>query len=99
MLYGTGRHAYDPDANWQVMGKTGSCSENGTRLGWLVSYSAEPEAKYVVVVLLRGGRIVYGPTAAEIAGKIYHGLRLRDQPPALAYVPGPDFATILKPSF
>lgn len=98
VLYGTGHHAYDPEANWQVMGKTGSCSENGTRLGWFVSYSAEPEAKYVVVVLLRGGRIVYGPTAAEIAGKIYHGLRQREQAPVQAATPSPAFAELLKAS-
>lgn len=99
VLYGTGRQAYDPDAGWQVLGKTGSCSENGTRLGWFVSYSAEPQPKYVVVVLLRGGRVVYGPTAADIAGKIYHGLRMRELVPAQATAPSPAFATILKSSF
>jgi penicillin-binding protein 2 len=96
VLYGTGRHAYDPDAESQALGKTGSCSDNGARLGWFVSYSNEPNPKYVVVVLLRGGRVVYGPTAAEIAGRIYHGLRLRDQPPAQAQARPPDFATLLK---
>jgi len=99
VLYGTGRQAYDPDAGWQVLGKTGSCSENGARLGWFVSYSAEPQPKYVVVVLLRGGRVVYGPTAAEIAGKIYHGLRTRELIPTQAEAPSPEFATILKSSF
>ena len=99
VLYGTGRHAYDPESSWQVLGKTGSCSENGARLGWFVSYSAEPQPKYVVVVLLRGGRVVYGPTAAEIAGKIYHGLRTRELIPTQAEAPSPEFATILKSSF
>jgi penicillin-binding protein 2 len=99
VLYGTGRHAYDPDSDWQVLGKTGSCSENGTRLGWFVSYSAEPQPKYVVVVLLKGGRIVYGPTAAQIAGHIYHNLRLREHSPAQAQVSAPAFATILKTTF
>lgn len=99
VLYGTGRHAYDAEGSEQIFGKTGSCSENGARLGWFVSYSVEPQPKYVVVVLLRGGRVVYGPTAAEIAGRLYRGLRLREQPPAQAHALSPAFATILKPSF
>ena len=98
VLYGTGHHAYDPSADWQVLGKTGSCSENGTRLGWFVSYSAEPDPKYVVVVLIRGGRIVFGPTAADIAGKIYHGLRQREQAPAQDLAISPEFARLLKTS-
>jgi len=79
VLYGTGRQAFDPDE--QIFGKTGTCSENGARLGWFVSYSSEPQPKFAVVILLRGGRMVYGPHAAEIAGRLYRGLRLREQPP------------------
>ncbi len=39
VLYGTGRSAYDPDL--PIYGKTGTCSENGARLGWFVSYAGE----------------------------------------------------------
>ncbi len=99
VLYGTGRHAYDPQAQGQIFGKTGSCSENGARLGWFVSYSSEPQAKYVVVVLLRGGRVVYGPTAAEIAGRLYRGLRLREQIPVQAASFPPEFRGLLDPGF
>jgi len=72
VLYGTGRSAYHPDL--PIYGKTGTCSENGARLGWFVSYADEPQSHYVVVVLLRGGRMMFGPHAAEIAGHFYRGL-------------------------
>ncbi|MBZ5563688.1 MAG: penicillin-binding protein [Acidobacteriia bacterium] len=72
VLYGTARLAYDPQM--QIYGKTGTCSEDGARLGWFVSYGMDQRTQYVVVVLLRGGRMMFGPHAAEIAGKFYHGL-------------------------
>ena len=75
VTYGTARSAYDPEE--QIFGKTGTCSEDGARLGWFASYSSESQPKYVVVVLLRGGRMMFGPHAAEIAGKVYHDLHER----------------------
>jgi cell division protein FtsI/penicillin-binding protein 2 len=69
VLYGTARQAYDP--GMQIYGKTGTCSEDGARLGWFVSYAQEQPASYVAVVLLRGGRMMFGPHAAEIAGQFY----------------------------
>jgi len=77
VVYGTARLAYNPDE--QIYGKTGTCSEDGARLGWFISYASEAQPRYVVVVLLRGGRLVYGPHAAEIAGRLYHGLRRREE--------------------
>ena len=72
VAYGTARLAHD--GSEQIFGKTGTCSEDGARLGWFLSYSgARP--KYVVVVLLRGGRPMFGPHAAEIAGRLYKDLR------------------------
>jgi beta-lactamase class D len=55
----------------QIYGKTGTCSEDGARLGWFVSYAQDQQPRYVAVVLLRGGRMVFGPHAAEIAGRFY----------------------------
>jgi cell division protein FtsI/penicillin-binding protein 2 len=78
VLYGTGRSAYDPDLS--IYGKTGTCSENGARLGWFVSYAGELQPQYVVVVLLRGGRMMYGPHAAEIAGHFYRDLMQKEHP-------------------
>jgi cell division protein FtsI/penicillin-binding protein 2 len=78
VLYGTGRSAYDPDLS--IYGKTGTCSENGARLGWFISYSGGLQAPYVVVVLLRGGRMMYGPHAAEIAGHFYRDMMQKEHP-------------------
>ncbi len=69
VLYGTGHSAYYPEV--QIYGKTGTCSEDGARLGWFVSYAQEQQPRYVAVVLLRGGRMMFGPHAAEIAGRFY----------------------------
>lgn len=73
--YGTARLAYDPAM--QIYGKTGTCSEDGAHLGWFVSYAQEQQPNlpsYVAVVLLRGGRYMFGPHAAEIAGQFYRDL-------------------------
>jgi penicillin-binding protein 2 len=72
VLYGTARAAYNPDEG--IFGKTGTCSEDGGRMGWFVSYSEEQRPQYVVIVMLRGGRPMYGPHAAEIAGVLYRSL-------------------------
>jgi penicillin-binding protein 2 len=60
-----------------IAGKTGTCSENRTHLGWFGSFNDVGDRKLVVVVLLTGGRPAIGPLAAGIAGDIYR--RLGDQ--------------------
>ena len=78
VLYGTARSSYDHGGE-QPLGKTGTCSGQGSRLGWFVSYADQIHPRIVLVVLLRGNtRRVKGPTAAEIAGRIYHRLRERN---------------------
>lgn len=77
VLYGTARQSYDPEGG-QALGKTGTCNDEGQggRLGWFVSYADQAHPRVVLVVLLRGYRhVVSGPHAAEIAGRIYRGLR------------------------
>jgi penicillin-binding protein 2 len=83
VLYGTGRFAYNPELD--IYGKTGTCSENGVRLGWFISYEGQQQPRYVVAVLLRGGRPMYGPHAAEIAGRLYRGLRQKELAGARAH--------------
>ena len=62
-----------------VAGKTGSCSEEGSRLGWFVSYMDQPDLKIVLVILMRGNtHAVRGPMAAGIAGRIYRELHEAD---------------------
>ena len=57
-----------------IAGKTGTCSENHTHLGWFGSFNDTGNRKLVVVVLLTGGRPVSGPAAAGIAGDLYKRL-------------------------
>jgi penicillin-binding protein 2 len=72
VLYGTARLAYNPFED--IFGKTGTCSEDGGRMGWFVSFAEEQQPEYVIVVMLRGGRLMFGPHAAEIAGDLYRFL-------------------------
>jgi cell division protein FtsI/penicillin-binding protein 2 len=53
-----------------IAGKTGTCSEDHTRLGWFGAFNYVGR-RLVVVVLLRGGREMTGHRAAAIAGEIY----------------------------
>jgi penicillin-binding protein 2 len=57
-----------------IAGKTGTCSENHTHLGWFGSFNEVGNHKLVVVVLLTGGRPAIGPAAAGIAGDLYKRL-------------------------
>jgi len=61
-----------------IAGKTGTCSENHTHLGWFGSFNDVGDHKLVVVVLLTGGRPAIGPVAAGIAGDIYRKLGERN---------------------
>jgi penicillin-binding protein 2 len=74
VLYGTGRLSYISDDE-QALGKTGTCSEDGSRLGWFASYADQSNPKIVLVVLMRGhSSAIKGPMAAGIAGRIYRRL-------------------------
>jgi cell division protein FtsI/penicillin-binding protein 2 len=78
VLYGTGRRGFDP-AGEQMLGKTGTCNDQGSRLGWFFSYSDQLNPRLVVAVLIRGqARRVNGATAADIAGRVYTILRERN---------------------
>jgi penicillin-binding protein 2 len=74
VLYGTGRLSYISDDE-QALGKTGTCSEDGSRLGWFVSYADQAHPKIVLVVLVRGhSSAIKGAMAAGVAGRIYRKL-------------------------
>jgi cell division protein FtsI/penicillin-binding protein 2 len=72
--YGTARSLRLNFSEEQVLGKTGTCSKNGTRFGWFASYANTQYGHIVTVVFLQGGRPTYGPKAAEISGKFYRNL-------------------------
>ncbi|WP_321475930.1 penicillin-binding transpeptidase domain-containing protein [uncultured Paludibaculum sp.] len=71
--FGTARRAnYDPTE--PIFGKTGTCTDSRTHLGWFGSFNEVGKSKLVVVVLLTGGKGVNGPVAAGIAGQVYKNL-------------------------
>ncbi|HYD16650.1 MAG TPA: penicillin-binding transpeptidase domain-containing protein [Candidatus Nanoarchaeia archaeon] len=73
--YGTARSLRWNFSEEQVLGKTGTCSNNaGTRYGWFASFANTQYGRIVTVVFLQGGRPTYGPKAAELAGKFYRSL-------------------------
>jgi penicillin-binding protein 2 len=72
--YGTARSLRVNFSEEQVLGKTGTCSNHGTRYGWFASYANTEYGRIVAVVFLQGGRPTFGPKAAELAGKFYRNL-------------------------
>jgi cell division protein FtsI/penicillin-binding protein 2 len=73
--YGTARSLRVNFSEEQVVGKTGTCSNNaGTRYGWFASYANTQSGGIVTVVFLEGGRSTFGPKAAEITGRLYRNL-------------------------
>lgn len=72
--YGTARSLRLNFSEEQILGKTGTCSQNGTRFGWFASYANTQYGRIVTVIFLEGGRPTYGPKAAEISGRFYRAL-------------------------
>jgi penicillin-binding protein 2 len=72
--YGTARRLRANFSEFPVFGKTGTCSDSGTRFGWFVSYSDSPQGSLVTVFFLEGGRPTFGPRAAELTGEFYKNL-------------------------
>ena len=72
--YGTARSLRTSFSEFPVMGKTGTCSNDGTRFGWFASYANTPSGRIVTVFFLEGGRPTFGPKAAELTGQFYRAL-------------------------
>ena len=72
--YGTARSLRLNFNEEEILGKTGTCSHDGTRFGWFASYAKSSVGRVVVVIFLQGGRPTFGPKAAEIAGRMYRNL-------------------------
>ena len=72
--YGTARSLRSNFQEFPVFGKTGTCSDSGTRFGWFASYSQTPLGNLVTVFFLEGGRPTFGPRAAELTGEFYKNL-------------------------
>jgi len=74
VAYGTARSLRASFNELPVLGKTGTCSENGTRFGWFTSYADTNYGRIVTVFFLEGGRPTFGPKAAELTGVFYRNL-------------------------
>ena len=72
--YGTARSLRLNFNEEEILGKTGTCSHEGTRYGWFASYANTSAGRIVIVVFLQGGRPTFGPKAAEIAGRMYRSM-------------------------
>ena len=74
VLYGTAKRSFDADET--LLGKTGTCSDTASHVGWFASYQDEVHPRLVLVILLRGHSSAdKGPFAAGIAGHIYRTLK------------------------
>ncbi len=76
--FGTARSLKSNFVGFPVFGKTGTCSNNGTRFGWFVSYGDAPTGRIVTVIFLEGGRPTFGPKAAELTGAFYRAMYERN---------------------
>jgi cell division protein FtsI/penicillin-binding protein 2 len=78
VLYGTGKRSFDSGGEEMPAGKTGTCSDQISHVGWFLSYADEAHPKIALAVLIRGNSShIKGPLAAAVAGRIYR--RLREQ--------------------
>ncbi|MDR3764401.1 MAG: penicillin-binding transpeptidase domain-containing protein [Acidobacteriota bacterium] len=72
--YGTARKLRTSFTAEDVFGKTGTCSNDGTRFGWFGSFTTSQYGRIVTVIFLQGDHAVFGPKAAELAGRFYRNL-------------------------
>ena len=76
VLYGTGKRSYDSGGDELPLGKTGTCSDQTSHVGWFLTYADELHPRIALAVLVRGSSSrIKGPLAAGIAGHIYRRLR------------------------
>jgi beta-lactamase class D len=92
--WGTARSLKANFVEFPVLGKTGTCSKDGTRFGWFGSFANTQYGRIVTVVFLEGGRPTFGPKAAELTGILYRNLYDHDyfvakNPPTEAQRTGP----------
>ncbi len=94
--YGTARSLRANFNEFPVLGKTGTCSDAGTRFGWFAGYGDGPNGRIVTVFFLTGGRPTFGPKAAELTGIFYRALASRSYFQQHA-IPVTDTTTVTSP--
>jgi membrane peptidoglycan carboxypeptidase len=77
--YGSGRRAFDPTET--VVGKTGTCIDQGTWVGLFTSYAPLANPRLAVVVIAKG-LDAHNHVPAAVAGQIYRDLNGRFGTPA-----------------
>jgi cell division protein FtsI/penicillin-binding protein 2 len=71
VMFGTARRAGEKES---IAGKTGTCTDGNTHLGWFGAFNHMGDRRLVVVVMLTGGRGVSGGPAAGVAGEVFRRL-------------------------
>ena len=71
--FGSGRRAA-LSYNEPLLGKTGTCTDGRTHLGWFGAFNEIGTSRLAVVVLMTGGAPVKGPVAAGIVGQVFRNL-------------------------
>ena len=72
VIDGTARRGNMSDMH--VLGKTGTCSQDGARLGWFTGYNREAGGIALVVLLRTGLNVGGGGRASQVAGQIFRQL-------------------------
>ena len=71
VMFGTARRA---GAEESIAGKTGTCTDGNTHLGWFGAFNHVGSRQLAIAVMLTGGRGVSGGPAAGIAGEFFRRL-------------------------
>jgi penicillin-binding protein 2 len=72
--YGTARRLRANFQELPVFGKTGTCSDNGTRFGWFASFLSRHRAAWSRCSSSKAAGPPSGPRAAELTGEFYKNL-------------------------
>ena len=67
--YGTARLLRTNFIEEPMLGKTGTCSKNGTRFGWFGSFANTEYGRIVTVIFLEGGRPTFRPQGRGTGGR------------------------------
>jgi cell division protein FtsI/penicillin-binding protein 2 len=71
VMFGTARRAGSDET---IAGKTGTCTDGNTHLGWFGAFNYVGNRQLALAVMLTGGRGVSGGPAAGVAGEFFRRL-------------------------
>jgi hypothetical protein len=91
------RRSYDAGGDELLAGKTGTCSDQLSHVGWFLTYADEAHPKIALAVLLRGNSRIKGPAAATSIAACANKTIFLKSPPAKTSIQFPP-ATDFRPS-